>query len=62
MTHIETSRVNELLAGYMAVIKEFADRLDVNGELQEIEANVAEIEQALADLKEALASIPHRQG
>jgi hypothetical protein len=62
MTHIETSRVNELLAGHMAIIKEFADRLDVNGELQEIEANVAEIEKALADLKDALAAIPHPRG
>jgi hypothetical protein len=62
MTHIETSRVNELLAGHMAIIKEFADKLDVNGDLEEIEANVVEIEQALADLKGALASIPHRRG
>lgn len=59
MTHIETSRVNEVLARHIGVIQEFAAKLDVKHDLQELEAEIATIDGALAALKEALAAIPH---
>ena len=60
MTHIETTRVNEVLATHVGVIREFAQKLNVDGDLQTLEADIAELEAALAALKGALDAIPHR--
>lgn len=62
MTHIETSRVNEVLARQIGVIQEFAAKLDVKEDLQTLEEKLTVIDGALAALREALAAIPHPRG
>ncbi|ABB32746.1 hypothetical protein GeomeDRAFT_3146 [Geobacter metallireducens RCH3] len=59
MTHIETTRVNEVIGLHIGTIQETAQMLNVNCELQELEAHIATLEQAIADLKESLTAIPH---
>lgn len=59
MTHIETARVNEVIGLHIGTIQESAQMLNVNCEIQELEAHIATLEQAIADLKESLAAIPH---
>jgi uncharacterized protein YceH (UPF0502 family) len=60
MTHIETARVKEVMGFKIAAVKEAAARLDVDGDLQELEAGLAALEQSVADLKESLAGLPYR--
>lgn len=59
MSHIETRRLNDLIAIKIAAIQEFAQAMTVNNELQKLEALVAELEDATAELKTTLEAIPH---
>jgi polyhydroxyalkanoate synthesis regulator phasin len=59
MTQVETARINELIGLQIGAIQEDAQRLDVNSDLQELEANVATLEKRIADLKASLVGIPH---
>ena len=59
MTHIETARVNELIGIQIGIIQQSARNLNLNRELQEIEADIAALERTIADLKDTLASISH---
>lgn len=62
MTHIETARVNEVIGVHIGTIQEAAQMLNVNCDLQELEAHIATLERAVADLKESLAAVPHTPG
>ena len=59
MSHIETTRLNDLIATRIGAIQEFALAMNVNCEVQELETLVAELEGATAELKTTLAAIPH---
>ena len=59
MSHIETTRLNDLIAIKIAAIQEFAEAMTANSELQELEALVAELEEATDELKTTLEAIPH---
>jgi hypothetical protein len=59
MSHIETTRLNDLIALKIGAIKEFAQAMTVDSEVQELEALVAELEDATAELKTTLEAIPH---
>jgi hypothetical protein len=55
--NMENFRINELLLEQIAVIQEFAPKLDINDMLQ-LEADLDEIEIALNKLKEVLEYLP----
>lgn len=59
MSHMETTRLNDLIALKIGAIKEFAKSMSVDSELQELEILVAELEGATAELKTTLEAIPH---
>lgn len=59
MSHMETTRLNDLIALKIGAIKEFARTMSVDNELQELETLIAELEEATADLKMTLEAIPH---
>ncbi|WP_298267761.1 hypothetical protein [Geobacter sp.] len=61
MALVETSRVREVLAAQIGIIREFAGKLDASGDFRVLEAEIAEIEAALGELKKELKAIPHRQ-
>jgi hypothetical protein len=59
MSHIETMRLNDLIALKIGAVKEFARTMNVDSELQELETLIAELEQATVELKTTLEAIPH---
>jgi hypothetical protein len=59
MSHIETTRLNDLIATRIGAIQEFALAMTVSCELQELAALVAKLEEATAELKTTLEAIPH---
>lgn len=54
---MENCRTNEVLTEQIAIIQEFAQKLDTN-DLSQLEANLAEIEMALNRLKEFMVYLP----
>jgi hypothetical protein len=60
MTHLETARVNELIGIQIGIIQQAARNLNMDRELQEIEADIAALESTIADLKGTLAGIAHK--
>jgi len=60
MTRIETARVKEVLGTSITLVKEAANKLNPDRELQEIEADLSELEKAVADLKGSLAGLPFK--
>ncbi|OGT97478.1 MAG: hypothetical protein A2079_03760 [Geobacteraceae bacterium GWC2_48_7] len=59
MTHFETSRVNELIGLQIGKIRELANLLNPNLDIQEIESRLAEVEVAVAELRNSLSALPH---
>lgn len=59
--HIETARFNEVIGLEIGTIQEVAQKLNVNQELEEMEAIIAELEGTIADLRGSLAAIPHKR-
>ena len=59
--HIETARYTEVIGLQIGAIQEVAQKLNVNCELEELEAIIAELEGTMADLKGSLAGVPHKQ-
>lgn len=59
MTHVETTRINELVGLQIGAIQEEAQKLNVDCDLQEIEANIAALEKRIKALKVSLEAIPH---
>jgi hypothetical protein len=59
MSHIETARLNDLIAIRIAAIQEFAMAMSIDKELQELERLAADHEQATIELKTTLGAIPH---
>ena len=59
MSHIETTRLKDLIATRIGAIQEFALAMTGDKELQELEALIAELEQATAEFKTTLQAIPH---
>jgi polyhydroxyalkanoate synthesis regulator phasin len=59
MTQIETARINELLALQIGAIQEVAQKLNVDSDFRELEANISALEKRIADLKVSLEAIPH---
>jgi hypothetical protein len=58
MTHIETTRVNEMLGLQIGVVREFLGRLNTQ-DLEQLDKDVTELGVAVRELKEMLASLPH---
>lgn len=58
MTHIETTRVNEVLGLQIGVVRDFSARLDAR-DLEQLDQDIAELEGAIRELREMLASVPH---
>jgi len=61
MTHIETSRYNEVIGLQIGAIQEVAQRLNENSALEELEAIIAELEGTIADLRGSLTAMPHKR-
>jgi cell division protein FtsL len=59
MTHVETARINELVGLQIGAVQEEAQLLDVNSDLQELEAGISALEKRIAELKATLEAIPH---
>ena len=59
--HIETARYNEVIGLNIGAIQEVAQKLNVNRELEELEAIIVELEGTIADLRESLAAVPHKR-
>ena len=59
MTHMETARINELVGLQIGAIQEEAQKLNVDSDLQELEANIAALEKRITALKVSLEAIPH---
>ena len=61
MTHIETARVNEVIALQIGTIQEAAHKLQARGDLEGMETDISALEKAIADLKESLAGLPYKR-
>lgn len=59
MTQIETTRINDLLGLQIAAIQEVAQKLDVDSDFRELEANISALEKRTTALKVSLEAIPH---
>lgn len=59
MTQIETARINDLLSLQIGAIQEVAQKLDVDSDFRELEANISALEKRTAALKVSLEAIPH---
>jgi len=59
MSKIETARINDLLGLQIGAIQEVAQKLNVDSNFQELEANIFDLEKRTADLKVSLEAIPH---
>jgi len=59
MSKIETARINDLLGLQIGAIQEVAQKLNVDSNFQELEANISDLEKRTADLKVSLEAIPH---
>ena len=60
MARIETARVKEVMGFNIAAIKEAAAKLDVNSDLQELEADLDGLEKSIAEFKDSLVGLPHK--
>jgi len=60
MTHFETARVNEVIGIQIGIIQQAARNLNMDRELQEIEADIAALESTIVDLKSTLAGVAHK--
>ena len=60
MTRIETSRVREVLGANITAVKEAAEKLTAQCELQELEADVDALDKSLAVLKGSLTGLPFK--
>lgn len=61
MTHIETSRVNEMIGINIGKVQQAAQRLNTAMELEELESQIAELEKTVSELKESLMALPYRR-
>lgn len=61
MTHIETSRVNEMIGINIGKVQQAAQRLTTTMELEELEMQIADLEKAISELKESLMALPYRR-
>ena len=59
--HIETARYNEVIGLNIGAIQEVAQKLNVNLDLEEIEAIIVELEGMIAELKGSLSGMPHKR-
>jgi hypothetical protein len=59
--HIETARYNEVIGLNIGAIQEVAQKLNVNRDLEELEAIIVELEGTIADLRESLTAVPHKR-
>lgn len=60
MTRIETARVNEVIGFNIVAIKEAANKLNVNSDLQELEADLSALEKTIAEFRDSLAGLPFK--
>lgn len=60
MTRIETARVREVLGANIAAVKDAAEKLRADCELQELEADIDQLEKAVGRLKGSLAGLPFK--
>jgi hypothetical protein len=59
--HIETARYNEVIGLNIGAIQEVARKLNVNQDLEEMEAIIVELVETIADLRGSLAAMPHKR-
>ena len=60
MTRLETARVNEVIGSRIVAIREAANKLNVDSDLQELEADLSSLEQTIAEFRDSLAGIPYK--
>ena len=60
MTHLETSRVREMLKFQISAIRDYAARLDHDTEIEQLETDLVELESSVQDLKKMVEGLPHR--
>lgn len=60
MTHLETSRVKEMLKFQISAIRDYAARLDHDTEIEQLEEDMADLEKSIDDLKGMIKGLPHR--
>ncbi|GFO54973.1 hypothetical protein GMSM_19800 [Geomonas sp. Red276] len=61
MTRIETARVKETLDLSITQVRQAAERLNSELELQELQTEVEELEKAVAALKGNIAGLPFKR-
>ena len=59
--HIETARYKEVIGLNIGAIQEVAQKLNVNRDLEELEAIIVELEGTIVDLRSSLAAMPHKR-
>ena len=59
MTHIETSRVNEVIGLHIGTIQEAAHKLSASSDLEQLEVDIAALEKTITDLKDSMAALPY---
>ena len=60
MTRIETARVNEVIGLKIGSVREAANKLSVNSDLQDLEADILALEKAVIELKETVETLPFK--
>lgn len=60
MTRIETARVTEMLDLNITKVKAAANKITLEGDLQDLQAEVADLEKAVAELKDSLSGLPFK--
>ena len=60
MTRIETARVKEVLGMHVSLVKEAAERLSAESDLEDLAANLAELENAVSNLRGSLTGLPFK--
>ncbi|HJV65494.1 MAG TPA: hypothetical protein VJ550_07175 [Geomonas sp.] len=60
MTRIETARVREVLGMNITGVKEAAERLDPESDLQELDDALNALERAVAELRSSIGGLPFK--
>ncbi|MDA8413787.1 MAG: hypothetical protein M0023_08360 [Desulfobacteraceae bacterium] len=59
MTHLETTRINDVIGLQIGAIQEFASELNVESDIEELQANLSKLEKSVAKLNSTLKALPH---
>lgn len=59
MTHLETSRVNEMLELQIGHVKDLAEHMG-SGNIEQLEEDIYQMEKAVKELKGMIEGLPHK--